>query len=113
MNRERNDKNQALRQQYLDEHPDTKTTYRVRIPGVVYGHVHTPITLPKGSVLIVDRIYIRNGGSEYDSITFRLAETPTEKPKGKKSLCRFWAKLRDVNQIHIIDTRDLLFGEPD
>lgn len=57
-----------------------------------------PVTLPIGTVLVVDRIYIRKGKSrsEYDSITFRLkkGECPDKTIYG-----RFWAKLGDVNRI--------------
>lgn len=53
------------------------------------------ITLPKGSILRVDRIYIRKGASDFSSITFYLLEHPTI--TGKKP--RFWAKLSDVNNI--------------
>lgn len=51
------------------------------------------VTLPKDTVLKIDRIYIRKGGADYDSLSF-FAEHPSL--SGKK---RFWAKLNDVNQI--------------
>ena len=56
------------------------------------------ITLPKGTVLSIDRIYVRRGKSEYDSLTFNLISTTHNKlqVKGRK---RFWAKLADVNSI--------------
>ncbi len=78
------------------------------------------ITVPKGSLLSVQRIYIRSGKKEWDSITFALREVPRALPpepepatagKGrkkkptapkkttKKATGRFWAKLRDVNEI--------------
>lgn len=59
-----------------------------------------PFVLPTGSLLSIDRIYIRKGVSDYSSITFYLKET-TWAPlaKKKKGATRFWAKLRDVNQI--------------
>src|SRR5688500_6976739 len=47
-------------------------------------------TMPKGTNLIVDRIYIRKGGEDFESITFRATNLP-----GSKSV-RFWAKLEDV-----------------
>jgi len=55
----------------------------------VYPSVST--TLPAGTELIVDRIYIRKGKSDYSSITFRAKI-------GEKSQ-RFWAKLDDCNRI--------------
>ncbi len=49
------------------------------------------ITLPPGTILSVDRIYIRKSAKDYDSVTFRVLKgSPV--PHG-----RFWAKLRDVN----------------
>jgi hypothetical protein len=48
------------------------------------------ITFPVGTQFAVDRIYIRQGASDYDSVTFR---TVTE-PKG-----RFWVKLAKANEI--------------
>lgn len=55
-----------------------------------------PVTLPEGTVLIVDRVYIRQGNGAYDSITFRLkkGDCPVKTIYG-----RFWAKLGDVNRI--------------
>lgn len=79
------------------------------------------ITIPKGSLLTVQRIYIRSGKKEWDSITFTLKEVPRDLPPEpepatagrrrkksavatapkttKKATGRFWAKLRDVNEI--------------
>lgn len=60
--------------------------------------VSTPITLPKGTSLKVDRIYIRKSAwgqdaSAFSSLSF-FALIPGHKKKG-----RFWAKLSDVNRI--------------
>lgn len=52
------------------------------------------VILPKGTVLIVDRIYIRKNAKEYDSLSFII-----RKEKGAKIYGRFWAKLIDVNNI--------------
>ena len=49
-----------------------------------------PVTLPPGTILQVDRIYIRKGNSNFDSVSFRI-------PKGGGLSGRFWAKLDDVN----------------
>lgn len=68
------------------------------------------ITLPKGTHLKVDRIYVRKGSSDFSSITFfakNLGEVMVrtgwswhnKKMKKKKSL-RFWAKLVDCNTIN-------------
>jgi hypothetical protein len=50
-----------------------------------------PTTLPKGTILSVDRIYIRKGNKDYDSVSFRVLKgSPI--PTG-----RFWAKLDEIN----------------
>lgn len=54
------------------------------------------VSLPKGTILIVDRIYIRQQAEEYDSVTFRLKSCP-----GKSGKARFWAKLADVNNMNV------------
>lgn len=68
---------------------------------------HT-VTFPKGTVLKVDRIYIRKNSKEFDSVSFWIVETSLVtgqatpvpfKKKGTKAHGRFWAKLVDVNKI--------------
>ncbi len=79
------------------------------------GVTELRITLPAGTILKVDRIYIRKGKGEYSSITFfaeGLGETiiPASgqvwgrQYDAKKKKLRFWAKLADVNTMDIIDT---------
>ena len=69
------------------------------------------VSLPKGTILTVDRIYIRQNLKEYDSITFRVELPDGTKSVGvysgytktktkKKQSLRFWAKLQDVNKIN-------------
>jgi len=65
------------------------------------------ITIPSGTVLSIDRIYIRKGVSDYSSITFfakGLGETEVRRGwrgdrKQKVKSMRFWAKLDDCNKI--------------
>ncbi len=61
----------------------------------------SPVTLPKGTILQVDRIYIRKGSSDYSSITFYAKELPSvvKTAFGKPNCARFWAKLSDCNTI--------------
>jgi len=54
------------------------------------------VTLPKGTQLKVDRIYIRQGGESFASVTFRTTKVGPEKKYKSK---RFWAKLREANEI--------------
>lgn len=64
------------------------------------------ITFPKNIVLTIDRIYIRKGNSDYNSVSFNLNRHP-QKQKGR---VRFWAKLNDVNGIEF-DFRPRLVGD--
>jgi hypothetical protein len=75
------------------------------------------ITLPAGTVLAVDRIYIRKGASDYSSITFYakgLGESAiTNRWSGKTTKWkaqRFWAKLSDCNQIEfdLMDEKEVM-----
>lgn len=66
----------------------------------------TPHTFPAGTVLVVDRIYIRAGGEDFNSVTFRAKGfTGTKKlwngKTQKMKTLRFWAKLDDVNTMII------------
>jgi len=85
-----------------------------------------PVVIPAGTILVIDRVYIRKGQSDFSSITFRwkgasnpsymktcddysvlvargTATTPTiygtRQVKVPKEQIRFWAKLEDVNRI--------------
>jgi hypothetical protein len=51
------------------------------------------VTLPKDTVLTVDRIYIRQGKKDYDSITFVVRDSPQF---GNKR-ARFFVRLSEVN----------------
>jgi hypothetical protein len=67
------------------------------------------VTIPKGTLLKIDRIFIRNGMSDYDSVTFSAPDIKVASagywaqrdPKAKKTkrAVRFWAKLEDANKI--------------
>lgn len=79
------------------------------------------ITLPKGTMLTIDRVYIRKGAKEFSSVTFNLPKRTTSKktvtrtatyiggPDDGKTISwdatkpargvRFWAKLADVNKM--------------
>lgn len=55
------------------------------------------ITLPAGAILTIDRIYIRKGATEFNSLSFLVVNAlAIFKKKGK---VRFWAKLPEVNTI--------------
>ncbi len=72
-------------------------------------NVPVPATLPAGLVLKVDRIYIRKGHKDFDSITFMLKgiSTPARYEKWTdgseyripKQPVRFWVKLPCANKI--------------
>ena len=61
-----------------------------------YANPYIKVTFPKGTQLKVARIYIRQGGESFASVTFRTTKIcPNKKFAGK----RFWVKLRDANEI--------------
>lgn len=75
------------------------------------------ITLPTGTVLAVDRIYIRKGASDYSSITFYAKGLGESEIKNRWSgkttkwkAQRFWAKLQDCNQIEfeLLDEKEVM-----
>jgi hypothetical protein len=80
---------------------DTRTmSWRVKISSI-------PCTIPKGSTLKIDRLYIRKGVSDYDSVTFYWKGVPP-KPRAKSKrlrAVRFWVKLEDANKIEFADSR--------
>ena len=64
------------------------------------------VTLPRGTLLQVDRIYIRKGVSGFDSMTFLIRDCPDARLRSRKKggqahgkVLRFWAKLDDVNRV--------------
>jgi hypothetical protein len=54
------------------------------------------VTLPKDTIILLDRIYIRKGGEEYNSVTFRIKDCPSDPRVNKK---RFWTNLYYANMI--------------
>lgn len=78
----------------------------IRFPRVDYRaqlDQHHSVTLPAGTRMKVDRIYIRSGQSDFDSITFFIttkdAEQMTCWRRSTQGSIRFWVKLRDANNL--------------
>lgn len=74
------------------------------------------VTLPAGSVLKIDRLYIKKGQGDFDSVTFFLKGAKTKgrmasyswggvprKYKVPARAVRFWAKLACVNKIQLVE----------
>lgn len=61
------------------------------------------VTIPIGTVLKVERVYIRRSASEFSSLTFRIVETLDPRANADVTKKRFWAKLADVNAMEIED----------
>ena len=57
----------------------------------------TSFRFVEGDVLVVDRIYVRQGKPDFDSITFIVKST--RMPDKSVVGARFWVKLRDANKI--------------
>jgi hypothetical protein len=75
------------------------------------------VTFPVGTVLAVDRIYIRKGSSDYSSITFYAKGLGESELKNRWSgrttkwkAQRFWAKLQDCNNIEfeLLDEKEVM-----
>lgn len=71
---------------------------------------HHTVTIPKGETLKIDRIYIRKGKDDFDSVTFMwkgkqrpayVEQFYSRSYKMPARIVRFWAKLDDVNKILI------------
>ena len=60
------------------------------------------ITLPKDTQLTIDRIYIRKGATDFDSLSFWMGSIPPTIAYKKKGKVRFWAKLTEVNSIEFV-----------
>lgn len=69
----------------------------------MYKTVNITTFLDAGTILRVDRIYIRKGIGEYDSLTFCIDDCPDKELVTKKKggtaarQIRFWARLDNVN----------------
>jgi hypothetical protein len=79
-----------------------------REAGSVYEPIPPkPVSLVKDTILIVDRIFIRKGLGDFDSITFIVDDGPdkrlcTKKKGGTRSKAvRFWVKLDQVNGLRV------------
>lgn len=66
------------------------------------------VIIPAKTILRVDRIYIRKGSSDFDSISFTVVDSPNKRIATKKyggtfsrRQARFWAKLDDCNKMQI------------
>ncbi len=75
-----------------------------------------PVTIPAGTILAIDRIYIRKGSSDFSSITFyaknlgeieKMVDKWNKPKKAKRKALRFWAKLSDVNTIEFEPTEKI------
>lgn len=73
-----------------DEAVEFYNKYRHLIDSKKPWNTHEEITIPKGTILEIDRIYIRQGNAGCSSVTFKI--------RAKKVL-RFWASLEQVNNI--------------
>ena len=54
------------------------------------------VTLPEGTELSIERMFIRKGSEDYNSVTFRGEVGHL----GVLRKVRFWARLDDVNNIY-------------
>lgn len=68
--------------------------------GLTFSTDVDDVTIPSGTVLKVDRIYIRKGADDYSSISFYAEGIGSGSGAfGRPKSARFWAKLEDCNRI--------------
>ena len=66
-----------------------------------------PVTLLKGTILKVDRIYIRSSFRQYDSVTFRIMDGPDKRLLSRSrggtayDSVRFFVGLSDANNMEM------------
>ncbi|SOC30374.1 hypothetical protein [Thalassospira xiamenensis] len=66
------------------------------------------VTILAETVLRVERVYIRKGAEDFNSITFKVLKVDVEYSKMRKA--RFFASLRDINaglNAEVLDEQDL------
>lgn len=75
---------------------------------VYYPLTYNNITIPKNTILQVDRIFIRKGKKEFDSISFIVTNLPG-KELGKKVFgirARFWVKLDELKNLEFKEIKE-------
>jgi hypothetical protein len=96
-------RNDKFWQNYVRVHPEQPGIMNQEATKNEWGWIdrrkdhNIDVILPKGTVLKVSRIYIRNGLDRFDSITFTASKCPIKGVKG-----RFWVKLEDANTIRYV-----------
>lgn len=55
------------------------------------------VIIPAETVLTIDRIYIRKGKGDFDSVTFRHDKLDKKATGIDFPVCRFWLKLDQIN----------------
>lgn len=63
------------------------------------------IKIPAGTVLVIDRYYIRKGCTAYDSISFTVKKFPDSFEIQRPPRARFWAKLADTSRIRYMEAK--------
>jgi hypothetical protein len=72
---------------------------RTELRDIITKMLAVEVTIPTGSIVSVDRIFIRKGMDDWSSLTFYLKDHPDKTFKKKP---RFWAKLADCNCIEFV-----------
>lgn len=86
------------------EHRNSTFFKQISITSYYQLNSPTKAKVRAGGKLTVDRIYIRKGAKDYSSVTFHLKKGAEVEYNGglyKMNGARFWAKLRDVNKMHV------------
>jgi len=62
------------------------------------------VIIPAGTVLTIDRIYIRKGKGDFDSVTFRHDKIDKKSTGSDFPVVRFWLKLDQINDRFLFET---------
>ena len=84
---------ETAKSKLVEDYRAEKITYAELCNAVI----KSDIEIPAGTVLAIDRIFIRKGIGDYDSLTFRALKG--ESDLFAKQGHRFWMKLADANRI--------------
>lgn len=92
--------NQRVQVYASQEDKDNHWCFQQEVRDLQRRHSWASVTLPKDTILKIDRIYIRKGAEEFSSLTFIIDSLPAIAGKPFSRKPRFWAKLSDCNNIN-------------
>lgn len=87
-------------------HPKAEPDFRYASNGLNrWKYLDVEFQLPAGTILKLDRVYIRKGAGDYSSLTFYIIDSPDKRVVTKKKggtapkAVRFWVNLPETRNI--------------